>query len=1440
MVTEIGFVSGGRRRFRARRSDCLPAFEPLEPRVLLDAGAVPAPGSGDFTEIISVGDKWQYLRGTAAPPADWAETEFDDSLWRSGRTGIGYSTDIEYATELEDMHGQYVTFYARRAFTLDDPENVAAMRLGLHYDDGFIAYVNGTEVARSASMWPGAVPYDTESRDSHDEELPEEFYSIDLSPGLLRTGGNVLAVEVHNVVSVSSDAGLVPRLLVTDNLVPVADVRADCCMTGEAPVTVRLDGSISGDPDGAIVHYAWDFGDGTPGQDGAEATVCHVYAADGVYRATLTVTDNEGASAVARTTVLVGPTADPVDAVGLGDTWRYFKGASQPPADWTGPQFDDTSWTGGLTGIGFGDLPYATVLDDMQSQYLTLYARRVFCLASPDEAVAAMELGIRYDDAFIAYLNGVEVARSASMGSGTVSHDTPAISSHDEELPEEIYPIELTPGLLRAGDNVFCIEVHNNTLIGSDAGLAPRLIALTDLRPVAAVSADYPAGVSAPVTVDFDASQSADGDGTIVGYAWDFGDGSPVEQTSTPAICHTYAADGLYTLALTVTDDEGFTGTTEITLVVGPPHAYYVSDPRGADGVAGTADDVDASDAYPGTLSQPLATLAKAASLAVAGDTVLIRGGTYNQKLQPMRSGTPTHPITYTNYADEVVTITGQSLNPAIDISGRSYLILEGLHVTDVDKWLWALNSHNNIIRGNHFSGALCPTGSSKTGLFFQEATYNRIVGNVIEDSTQDNLSLVMSDRNLVEGNTFRSAAHTLWAIKGGNFNILRNNFFHNEIQKIGEIYDPWWVGFNHQFYGRDCTKYNVVEGNVFAYTPSSGDDSPYAGIQYAAQNGIIRNNVFYDTVGPALDLTLYGGEATVNTDNRVYNNVFSRTSFAGVSISGETGYTLSGNVFKNNILQKSVFVANDTRWSWYTGELDGKPVQLLTGRLDGFAFDHNDFFNQYAGEPYLITYGSRYSSSNPPQHELAWWEANYPSLFAGNVELDPGFVDDANHDFALRPDSPMIDAGTFLTRTVGPGSGTSVVVEDAGYFHDGFGIPGEAGDLVQLEGQAASARIVSIDYDTNMLTLDTPLSWTDGQGVSLRYFGSGPDMGASEDRPDAEIVGRHVFYNASAWDDYDPGANALDDSAIATDKQALLPGGTAAFENYTSYSRGINGVMIDVAHLANADKLEASDFDFRTGNDDAPWAWAAAPAPTSILVREGAGVNSSCRVTLVWPDNAIEKQWLEVTVKATTNTGLEASETFYFGNAIGETGDDPANAVVDASDRLRVRSDPHTFFNPASITDPCDLNRDTLVNAADRLIARSNATDHFTALRLITVPQAAPSPPQSPPAAEQTPSPRPPDCDWAPAGKALAALGTAEVMDALVSFTAPEPSARASYLRPRAPTSTAAEALGQLGDESQVRTLPNDDPALGRPVLDVLDVPRLSVLRSLRPRRAR
>ena len=74
-----------------------------------------------------------------------------------------------------------------------------------------------------------------------------------------------------------------------------------------------------------------------------------------------------------------------------------------------------------------------------------------------------------------------------------------------------------------------------------------------------------------------------------------------------------------------------------------------------------------------------------------------------------------------------------------------------------------------------------------------------------------------------------------------------------------------------------------------------------------------------------------------------------------------------------------------------------------------------------------------------------------------------------------------------------------SICHVNASWFYDGFGIAGELGDVIRIEGQSGTARITSINYSTNTIVLDKALSWQDGDGVHVAYGNLGPDTGAFE-----------------------------------------------------------------------------------------------------------------------------------------------------------------------------------------------------------------------------------------------------------------------------------------------------------------------------------------------------
>jgi len=214
---------------------------------------------------------------------------------------------------------------------------------------------------------------------------------------------------------------------------------------------------------------------------------------------------------------------------------------------------------------------------------------------------------------------------------------------------------------------------------------------------------------------------------------------------------------------------------------------------------------------------------------------------------------------------------------------------------------------------------------------------------------------------------------------------------------------------------------------------------------------------------------------------------------------------------------------------------------------------------------------------------------------------------------------------------------------------------------------------------------------------------------------PPTSIAGRHIFYNNSKFDGPTPGISPLDDAAIAPDRSPYFAGGgIAPLSSITSYTKGINGIMVDIADAAGT--LTVNDFTFKVGSNNSLGTWTNAPDPQAFSVRPGAGVDGSDRVVIIWADGAIKNTWLQVIVEGNdatggmnTNTGLAASDVFFFGNRVGDTQiSSPATVVAtSAGDELAARQ--NSGVN-VGITNIYDFDKNNLVSAGDQLAARSNA----------------------------------------------------------------------------------------------------------------------------------
>ena len=153
-------------------------------------------------------DTWHYFVGTSGPPANWNELGFDESNWSSGPGGFGYGDDDDNTT----IPNTLAVFF-RKSFQVDDLDAILSAAVHSDYDDGFVAYLNGVEVARSYNMGtPGSiVPYDQTTDSDHEAVMYQggvpDVFILDYNDldGSLQEGENIFAIEVHNVNSTSSD-----------------------------------------------------------------------------------------------------------------------------------------------------------------------------------------------------------------------------------------------------------------------------------------------------------------------------------------------------------------------------------------------------------------------------------------------------------------------------------------------------------------------------------------------------------------------------------------------------------------------------------------------------------------------------------------------------------------------------------------------------------------------------------------------------------------------------------------------------------------------------------------------------------------------------------------------------------------------------------------------------------------------------------------------------------------------------------------------------------------------------------------------------------------------------------------------------------------------------------------------------------------------------------
>lgn len=140
---------------------------------------------------------------------------------------------------------------------------------------------------------------------------------------------------------------------------------------------------------------------------------------------------------------------------------------------WQSPAYDDSLWSTGAGPFGFGSFSGITNATDlsaqMQNRAASLYLRKRFTV-TPEQAtgIAGLQLFVRYNDGFIAFLNGVEVARRNMGNPGMFAyHDQTAFNTNLSNPSLETIALGAASSRLVAGENVLCIQAHNHSLVGA-------------------------------------------------------------------------------------------------------------------------------------------------------------------------------------------------------------------------------------------------------------------------------------------------------------------------------------------------------------------------------------------------------------------------------------------------------------------------------------------------------------------------------------------------------------------------------------------------------------------------------------------------------------------------------------------------------------------------------------------------------------------------------------------------------------------------------------------------------------------------------------------------------------------------------------------------------------------------------------------------------------
>lgn len=376
-----------------------------------------------------------------------------------------------------------------------------------------------------------------------------------------------LTVTDNDGITVSASA---TKIVLNRPPVAMFTESAETVLVGEV---VYFNASTSYDPDGTIVSYFWDFGDGT---NATAVTAEHAYADDGVYTVTLTVTDNDGtpASTNATKTVAITPPVaiftESAETVYTGEVIAFDASESYD----TDGAIVSYFWDFGDGSNASGMIVDHSYADD--GDYTVTLTVTDDDGASASASATKTVLN-RPPLAFFIYFPDFPVLGETVIFNASASYDPDgAIVSYKwnfgDGAPNVITPeTMITHEYSAFGNYTITLIVTDNDGLQEEA---QATITVIDYP-----TANFTYSPSLPLVgeiVTFNASESKPNGGIIISYEWSFGDGN-VTALFDPVITHHYEAYGNYTVTLNVTDNEGLWDIeSKIITVTAPPSAAYM------------------------------------------------------------------------------------------------------------------------------------------------------------------------------------------------------------------------------------------------------------------------------------------------------------------------------------------------------------------------------------------------------------------------------------------------------------------------------------------------------------------------------------------------------------------------------------------------------------------------------------------------------------------------------------------------------------------------------------------------------------------------------------------------------------------------------------------------------------------------------------------------